>query len=196
MPKKLINNYIFYKFTCLNDDIKSCYVGSTANFKDRRIKHKSACNNENDKAYNYNIYKMIRENGGWDNWSMIVIEEIQDLTLTQARMKEEEHRIKLKADMNSCLAYLSEEARIKRDKEFRKEYYEKNREKEIQKSKQYQQEHKEEIKQRAKKYYEENKEKIRQNRKEYEKIYRENNKEKIALAKKKCYENNKINSNI
>jgi len=196
MPKKLINNYVFYKFTCLNDNIKNCYIGSTANLKNRKIKHKSACNNENDKAYNYNVYKMIRENGGWNNWSMIVIEEIQDLTLTQARMKEEEHRIKLKADMNSCSAYLSEEARIERDKEYRKKNYEKNKEKEIKQAKQYRNEHIEASRQREKKYYEENRAKIRQKRKEYEKIYRENNKEKIAEAKKKCYINNKINSSI
>jgi len=196
MPKKLINNYVFYKFTCLNDNIKNCYIGSTANLKNRKIKHKSACNNENDKAYNYNVYKMIRENGGWNNWSMIVIEEIQDLTLTQARMKEEEHRIKLKADMNSCSAYLSDEARIERDKEYRKKNYEKNKEKEIKQAKQYRNEHIEASRQREKKYYEENRAKIRQKRKEYEKIYRENNKEKIAEAKKKCYINNKINSSI
>jgi hypothetical protein len=196
MPKKLINNYVFYKFTCLNDNIKNCYIGSTANLKNRKIKHKSACNNENDKAYNYNVYKMIRENGGWNNWSMIVIEEIQDLTLTQARMKEEEHRIKLKADMNSCSAYLSDEARIERDKEYRKKNYEKNKEKAIKQAKQYRNEHIEASRQREKKYYEENRAKIRQKRKEYEKIYRENNKEKIAEAKKKCYINNKINSSI
>jgi hypothetical protein len=196
MPKKLINNYVFYKFTCLNDNIKNCYIGSTANLKNRKIKHKSACNNENDKAYNYNVYKMIRENGGWNNWSMVVIEEIQDLTLTQARMKEEEHRIKLKADMNSCSAYLSDEARIERDKEYRKKNYEKNKEKEIKQAKQYRNEHIEATRQREKKYYEENRAKIRQKRKEYEKIYRENNKEKIAEAKKKCYINNKINSSI
>ena len=196
MPKKLINNYVFYKFTCLNDDIKNCYVGSTANLKNRKIKHKSACNNPNDKAYNYNIYKIIRENGGWNNWSIVVIEETQDLTLTQARTKEEEHRIQLKANMNSCSAYLSEESRIERDKNYRKKHYEENKKQHIEKVKQYQKDHKEEIKQTAKKYREENIEQIKQKKKEYDKIYRENNKEKIAEAKKKCYINNKINNSI
>ena len=48
-------NYTFYKFVCLNDDINSCYVGSTANIKKRRTEHKSTCHNENDKNYNNKI---------------------------------------------------------------------------------------------------------------------------------------------
>jgi hypothetical protein len=65
MPKKVINDYVFYKIISISDDIDLCYVGSTANWKERQRQHKSICNNENSKLYNSKIYKTIRENGGW-----------------------------------------------------------------------------------------------------------------------------------
>ena len=71
MPKKLINDYIFYKIVCITDDIDLCYVGSTANWKERQREHKSRCNNENDKSYNNKKYQIIRANGGWENFKMI-----------------------------------------------------------------------------------------------------------------------------
>ena len=66
---------IIYKLCCKNPEIKEIYVGSTTNFIKRKYKHKSACNNVKDKDYNYNIYKYIRENGGFSNWDMIEIEK-------------------------------------------------------------------------------------------------------------------------
>ncbi len=36
MPRKLINDYVFYKFVCNDETIECCYVGSTANFSDRK----------------------------------------------------------------------------------------------------------------------------------------------------------------
>ena len=40
MPKKVINDYVFYKIICISDDINLCYVGSTADFNKRRSTHK------------------------------------------------------------------------------------------------------------------------------------------------------------
>ena len=37
---------IFYKFVCENPEIKSCYVGQTTNFQQRKSSHKYRCNNE------------------------------------------------------------------------------------------------------------------------------------------------------
>ena len=33
--------------------------------------HKTYCNLETHKNYNVKLYQMIRDNGGWSNWSMI-----------------------------------------------------------------------------------------------------------------------------
>ena len=50
------------------------YVGSSTNFTNRKSTHKTSCNNENDTAYNYPIYTFIRNNGGWDEFKMVLIE--------------------------------------------------------------------------------------------------------------------------
>ena len=65
-----------YKLCCKNVDVKEIYIGSTTNFKRRKNAHKTSCNNEKGKKYNMNVYSFIRENGGWNNWSMILVEEV------------------------------------------------------------------------------------------------------------------------
>jgi predicted GIY-YIG superfamily endonuclease len=68
------NNSIIYKLCCKDPEITEIYVGSTTNFYRRKQKHKSTCNNSNDKGYNLNIYQFIRDNGGWENWQMVEVE--------------------------------------------------------------------------------------------------------------------------
>lgn len=67
-------NTVIYKIVCLDEDVKDLYIGSTCDFANRRSKHKSACNNPNDKAYNLKVYSFIRMNGGWQNWNMLIVE--------------------------------------------------------------------------------------------------------------------------
>ena len=68
------NQSVIYKICCMNLDIHDIYIGSTTIFRNRKHNHKSACNNINDPDHNIYIYKFIRDNGGWDNWTMIQIE--------------------------------------------------------------------------------------------------------------------------
>ena len=100
MPKKLINDYIFYKIVCVSDDIDLCYVGSTANWKERQRSHKSDCNNENKSNYNSKIYNTIRANGGWENFMMVQVGTREQLTKREAEQIEEQYRQELKANMN------------------------------------------------------------------------------------------------
>ncbi len=74
MPRLPINynNTVMYKIVCNDLNIKDLYVGHTTDFIRRKKKHKSVCNL---RSCDYKIYKTIRENGGWDNWSMIEIEK-------------------------------------------------------------------------------------------------------------------------
>ena len=104
-----MSQYYIYKLVC--DDCDDLYVGSTKSIKDRKYKHKSSCNNENDKAYHYKLYTIIRENGGWDHWRMVCIEECDEntKTKTQARMREEYYRSNLTANMNSKRSFRSDE---------------------------------------------------------------------------------------
>lgn len=75
MPRLPIDytNAIVYKLCCNNIAIKDIYIGSTTNFTNRKNGHKSTCNNPNAAKHHLLVYTTIRANGGWDNWSMIII---------------------------------------------------------------------------------------------------------------------------
>ena len=77
MPQVDYSNSTIYKLCCKDTSIKDIYIGSTTNFRQRKSQHKNCCNNENNKHYNYRLYKFIRENGGFDNWEMFMIEEFK-----------------------------------------------------------------------------------------------------------------------
>ena len=110
-------SYIIYKICC--DDLPEfIYIGSTKAFRQRKTFHKHYCNNEKTNKYNIKLYTTIRENGGWDNWRMVILEDIGDVSLTQARIKEEEHRVNLNANLNSQRCYTTEEQK----KEYNKNY--------------------------------------------------------------------------
>jgi len=135
---------IMYKFVCSDLNIKDCYVGHTINMTKRKCGHKTACNNEKNKSYNLKIYQIIRENGGWDNWNMLLVEKFPCKDKHEACKREREIFEELGAKMNSFRPYITQEEY----KEYDKEY-----------SKQYREGHKEYYKQYDKKYREENKEK-------------------------------------
>ena len=163
MGRKEINDYVIYKIVCLsNPDL--VYVGSTANFYVRRKCHKNVCNNPNDRGYNDKKYVTIRENGGWENWNMIIIDELKQVTLIKSRQIEEDYRVKLNANLNSKKCFTTPEER----KEYKKEYVENN-------------------KALIKEYVEKNKEKIAQHHREW----REKNKEQLVEKKQKYYRQNK-----
>ena len=54
-----------YEIVCKDPTITKVYIGSCWNIYNRKICHKSSCNNKNIPLYQY-----IRENGGWDNFNM------------------------------------------------------------------------------------------------------------------------------
>ena len=77
MPLKPIDysKGVQYKIVCNNPAITDCYNGSTCSLKDRKGEHKKRCTNPNAYSHNLKVYQFIRENGGWDNWTFIQLEE-------------------------------------------------------------------------------------------------------------------------
>lgn len=117
-------SYIIYKICC--DDLPEfIYVGSTKSFRHRKNQHKSSYNKDDTQK----LYTTIRENGGWDNWRMVILEDIGEVSLTEARIKEEEHRVKLNGNLN--------ERKCKGDKKEYDKEYKKNNEKYKQNQKEY-----------------------------------------------------------
>ena len=90
-----------YKIVCNDINIKDCYVGHTCNWIQRKKVHKHSINYEKSNEYNGNKATFIRENGGWDNWCMILIENYPCETKLNAEQRERYWFEILEANLNS-----------------------------------------------------------------------------------------------
>jgi hypothetical protein len=178
----------FYKIYCKDTNITDCYVGHTTNFANRQRRHKSNCKTINNDQYNYKVYTIIRENGGWENWIMEELENTNCDDNEEARIREQELIIQHNAKLNSFDAILNKEKLLKKAKDYRdnhkesisqykKEYGKENKQLIAQASKDYRDKNKEIISQRRKELYDKNKEIMNQKQREYR-------------AKKKAEKNN------
>jgi len=161
MPKKTIDysKTIIYKICCKDIDITDCYVGQTTELTKRKYQHKTNCNNPNLKAYNIYVYKFIRENGGWDNWEIVKVEDFVCNSRDDALKRERYWFEELKATLNVCIPSRTD-----------KEYYQDNKETKLK---------------YAALYRKENKEKIKENHTIQNQKYRDKNRDKIN-AKIEC----------
>jgi len=209
MPKKVpdYSNSCIYKLVHKEDfDNENIYIGSTTNFIKRKYKHKTVCNNEGCKYYNFKLYQYIRENGGWNSWCMIQIEPYTCSSKKELETQERYWIEKLKPKLNNNIpTRTTVEYRIdNKDKiaEIRKEYYYDNKNKINEIKKQYYIDNKNKINERKKQYYIDNKDKIAEIHKEYyydnrdkllekHKQYHIDNKNKINERQKQYYIDNK-----
>ena len=188
MPFKNIDysKTIIYKICCNDLNVKEIYVGSTCNFIKRKSKHKDSCNNIKSKQYNYKLYQFIRDNQGWENFSMIEIEKYSCNDNNEARSRERYWYENLNATLNIIKPIRTIEEKTEYDKEYRqtekyKEYEQSEQRKEYQKE--YQKTEK--CKEYKKSYYDEHKEYYKEYRKDYEqsekrKNYKQQIKEKVT----------------
>jgi hypothetical protein len=160
MPKKAVdyNNTHFYKIVCKDLNIADLYVGHTTAFRNRKNHHKKCCNNQNRKDYNRYVYKFIRDNGGWDNWDMILIETTTCDNKLDAMKRERIY-------IEDLTATLNQRTPSRTQKEWREE-------------------HKEDKRDYDRKYRKANTDK----KKEIDRLYRENNKDKITSYKTEQFE--------
>ena len=157
-----------YKIWCRDVNVKDHYIGSTMDMKNRKSTHKGSCNNTNDRSYNSNVYQFIRNTGGWTNWRMDLIEELQFNTRAELNRREGEIIKSTGATLNKNTAGRTHD-----------EYYQANKDMISEKGKQHYEEHKDERKQ----YYEEHKEDAKK--------YHEENRDYILNRKKKWYRANR-----
>ena len=160
---------LIYKLVCNDTYITENYIGSCCDYDERKRNHKSDCNNINGKKYNIYKYKFIRENGGFENWSMIIIKQFP---CNSKRELEKEERVQLElngGELNTNRPFTTDEEK----KEYSKQYY-----------LEHQEERNEYNKERIKKYHQKHKEK----KKEQMKEYREANKEQLNLKAKQKHD--------
>ena len=149
-----------YKLVSKDINVTDCYVGSTGNTTVRKSKHKSDCNNVNRNCYNYPVYQHIRNNNGFANWDMIVLETVQYNEKYELKARERHHMETLGATLNTLTPGRTSA-----------EYREDRKEHIGQKKKEYREDHKEHIGQKNKEY--------RKDNPEYDKQYRADNLEQI-----------------
>jgi len=103
MPKTDIDytNTIIYKITCKDPTVTDVYVGHTTNFVQRKHAHKQSCTNTKSRNYKCKLYDVIRNNNGWDNWNMEIVNFFNCKDAYEARQKEQEYFILLNATLNS-----------------------------------------------------------------------------------------------
>ena len=160
-------SYFIYKICC--DDLPEfIYIGSTKSFRHRKSQHKSCYNKGDTKK----LYTTIRENGGWDNWRMVIIEECGEITLTEARIKEEEHRVKLNGNLNTLSCYLTTEQKKEKQREYFKNWNNNNNTMRETYMKEWREQNREKINESRRQYYQKNKEKEKEYQKQsYHKKY-------------------------
>ena len=113
------------------------------------------------KERNCKLYATIRENGGWDNWKMIQIEERIVKSKREAEKIEQDLVGKLKTNLNSQRSFYTENP-----KDYCKQYYQEHKLEHDLKTKKYYHDHIDEIKKYKEQWQEENKESISEKRKE------------------------------
>jgi len=103
MPKQIIDysKTIIYKIVPNDLNLPYCYVGHSTCFNKRKQSHKVFCNNHNQIPYNYKIYQTIRNNGGWDEWQMVLVEEFPCDNRLQAAKRERYWYEELNGNLNS-----------------------------------------------------------------------------------------------
>ena len=156
------NESTIYKLCCKDTTIEEIYIGSTINFGRRKSKHKQDCNDINKRGYNYKVYQFIRDNGGWDNWDMILIAKVNCNDRLELRKKEREFMEEYKPSLNMVIAQQTKIERKEYCKKNSKEYYKTNKEKLSIRNKEHYKTNREERIEKQKKYRETNKEEIRE----------------------------------
>ena len=171
---------LFYIIKCKDELVEEVYIGSTFNFTNRKYQHKSSCNNEKNQHYNCKKYQYIREHGGWNNFSIYVIDRKICIDKLDA-IQHEQSLIELhKAKLNSIRAFTDKEERKKQNKIHNAEYNATHKEETQKYNAEYIATHKEEIKQRSVEYRATHKEKIKQQKAEYRATHKEEIKQRSA----------------
>lgn len=111
-----------YKIVCNDSNITNFYIGSTTNWTRRKQSHKNSYYDINNKGYHLKIYEIMRANGGFENFNMILVEDYPCENKRKAEQREQYWKDLLKSDMNKINAYVTEEQKKEYRKEYNKEY--------------------------------------------------------------------------
>ena len=135
---------VIYKIEHI-DKPELLYIGSTTDFTRRKAGHKHDCFNEYRSKYNIKLYQMIRANGNWDSFKIMIIKEFPCNSKTELLIEEEKYRKELQASLNSCKCYITEEEEKELSKELLKKWRINNKEYANKENKKWRDKNKEQI---------------------------------------------------
>ena len=164
MPRKQIDysTTCFYKIGCNDLNTTQCYVGHTTDIRKRKTKHKTVCHNEKSNNHNLTVYKFIRENGGWNNWTMLLIEQRACDNALDACRRERELIEELQSELNDVMPSRSKKEWVEDNKDkvkvYKHDYHQANIEVIHERKHEYYLEHKEYILNKSKEFHADNKE--------------------------------------
>ena len=174
----------FYKLECKDPEVPEIYIGSTKNFKRRKCEHKQQCNKDDKKL----VYCFMRLTGGWENWNMLEIDEVDCRSKRHKNQIEAKYIRELGATLNYGMPQDIDEGLDLKEyyRQYRKINFVEIAKKKKERIQKYREEHPVKINtdktsQYKREWYNRNKEKILENRKEY----RKKNHKKIYDRKKK-----------
>jgi len=130
MPRKTIDytKTSIYKITCKDTSVFFEHLDYTSNFRNRKNFHKAMTNGT---RADIELYNIIRQNGGWDNWEMTEIEKINCKSKEEAIEKKKEYE-KIKSNKNILESEFSMETEnmtklflesVKENREFQKQMF-------------------------------------------------------------------------
>jgi len=187
---------IMYKLVPKDLNSTLIYIGHTTNFRSRKYAHKSNCNNENSRDYNLKVYKMIRENGNWDEWEMIEIEKFSCNDKREAEKRERELMEEHNANLNSILPICSRKEYLEKNKDVisirQLKWYEKNKNTVLVKQKIYREKKKDDISAKLKVYYKKNKDAIRIRHQQYHQKNKNINKDAKLARRRELRQQKKL----
>lgn len=116
-----------YKIVCRDNNITDYYVGSTTNLTSRKSSHHLRCINENDPKHHYQVYKFIRDTGGWDNWNFVLIKHFSCKDNDELRARDQHFYELLNSTLNSRPPFATDEYTKERIDKYRVDHQDKFR---------------------------------------------------------------------
>ena len=163
MPRKTDYSDCFI-YHIVDSDKVVHYIGSTSNFVNRKSQHKYNCNHSEVKHHNYDIYRYIRDNGGWDNFECVPIRRVENVKNSiDLRIAERQEMEKYSTLKNMLGSYMSKEDR----KICNQKWKQNNPEKHMESVRKWQLNNPERKREIDRKYRENNREKIMERKRQY-----------------------------
>ena len=87
---------VIYSIYCKDDTIPQMYIGRTTRYDLRCRQHERNCNTSELK-----LYRFIRDHGGWSNWGVKILSEVECRNRGDAALEEFYWYIKTGAELNT-----------------------------------------------------------------------------------------------